>query len=224
MKALKEKSKTLYYVVSALKHLWSAQHYTIKMFFVLICGTCSVIHFFIRQKIFRNHLPNFSVVDDGILFRGGQPTEEGVSQLVDKGVKTLVILRTDFDDDYYEKFINTLRVIHIPFNPFRPKEKILVDFLKVMQERAYHPVYVHCFHGADRTGTLVAAYRVVIQGWAKEDAIAEMKRFGLHWWHRNLIKYINDLNVKALQDELGVCPPACGHEGRGSDTPASAQS
>ena len=204
MSHLKNKSKTIYYVYMALKHLWSVNRFTFKMFFAMICGTIEVIGFFIRQKMFNNHLPNFNCVEEGKLYRGGQPTEEGVGSLVEIGVKTLVILRTGFDKDYYEKYTSRVSVIHIPFNPFKPKRTIVMKFLKVMQDQEKGPVYVHCFHGADRTGTLVALYRIVFQGWTKEQATYEMRRKGLHWWHRPLMAYINNLDIDSIKSELGI--------------------
>ena len=41
---------------------------------------------------------------------------------------------------------------------------------------------MHCQQGADRTGTMMAFYRIAVQGWPKDDAIAEMKNggYGFH--------------------------------------------
>lgn len=41
---------------------------------------------------------------------------------------------------------------------------------------------VHCWHGSDRTGAVIAAYRIVQQGWSQHDAIDEMINggYGFH--------------------------------------------
>jgi protein tyrosine/serine phosphatase len=65
---------------------------------------------------------------------------------------------------------------------------------------------VHCQHGADRTGALVALYRVVVQGWTKERAVEEMNRGGYHHsslW-RNLDRYVLNADVDRLRQALKV--------------------
>ena len=63
------------------------------------------------------------------------------------------------------------------------------------------PVLVHCQHGADRTGIICALYRIIIQGWTKEDAIKEMNQggFGFHQIWNNLVKWIENLDIEAIR-------------------------
>ena len=70
-------------------------------------------------------------------------------------------------------------------------EKDIEECLRIIK-RAPKPVLVHCMHGSDRTGTIVAAYRILEQGWSPDDAIAELKepRFG---YHSNVYPYIPNL-------------------------------
>ena len=67
-------------------------------------------------------------------------------------------------------------------------------------------VLVHCQHGADRTGLLVAVYRVVVQGWSKERAIDEMTNggFGFHPVWKNLVAYLRHLDVARIRAEAGL--------------------
>lgn len=82
-------------LIKTLKHLWKAPTYTVAMTFAMLCGTIEVVWFFIRQKFFRNYLPNYDTVEDNRLYRGGQPSDTGLKQLAENGVRTLVVLRTD---------------------------------------------------------------------------------------------------------------------------------
>jgi hypothetical protein len=79
-----------------------------------------------------------------------------------------------------------------------------------LTDPANRPLVIHCQHGADRTGAIVALYRVVVQDWSKADALREMDEGGFHHsslW-RNLDDYVLKANVEALRRELGIVPPA----------------
>jgi protein-tyrosine phosphatase len=61
-----------------------------------------------------------------------------------------------------------------------------VRALKVIVTPDYQPVFVHCQAGKDRTGLVVAVYRILVDGWDVEEAIAERKRFGAaDFWEEN---------------------------------------
>ena len=66
------------------------------------------------------------------------------------------------------------------------------------------PVLVHCQHGSDRTGTMVAIYRVVVDGWTKAEATNEMINggFGYHPMWQNLLVYIDALDVAAIKQKV----------------------
>ena len=69
---------------------------------------------------------------------------------------------------------------------------------------------VHCWAGADRTGAMIAAYRVAAQGWSKEEAVREMTEGGYRFHglvYRNLVKLITDLDVEDLRRRAGIKPP-----------------
>src|SRR5262249_7661024 len=59
-----------------------------------------------------------------------------------------------------------------------PIDDGLRRFLDVMADPANHPVLVHCYKGIHRTGAYVAVYRMELEGWRKEDALAEMRDMG----------------------------------------------
>jgi len=118
---------------------------------------------------------NFAKVSED-LWRGAQPTAEGFREMERRGLKTVVSFRHDHDDLPLLKGTK-LRYLWIPSFAFRPTEKHLLTFLKVMEDPANGPVFIHCAQGRDRTGYNAAAYRMVVQGWRAEDAIREMNLF-----------------------------------------------
>ena len=156
-------------------------------------------------------LPNLFQVSPA-LYRSAQPTAEGLSVLnrgqavvygLPSEIKTIVNLRNNAGDAallvptgiHYEQ---------IPFDTWQVKEADVVRFLKIVRNPANQPVLLHCKHGADRTGMMTAIYRIVEQGWRKQDAIAEMTQggFGYHPIWSNLIRYIEQMDVAEIQRKV----------------------
>ena len=149
-------------------------------------------------------LPNFHKVSD-TLYRGAQPTAEGFRQLAALGVRTVVNLRSVHSDEHALGG-EPLRREHISFKTWHAEDEDVVRFLKIVTNTNNAPVFVHCQHGADRTGTMCAIYRMAVQGWSKDDAIKEMTAggFGYHTVWKNLIQYLRDLDVDALRKAAGL--------------------
>ncbi len=146
--------------------------------------------------------PNLYKVSDA-LYRGAQPTKEGFKGLEGLGIKTVVNLRTFHAD---KRLIEgtSLKYESITMQAWEGETKEVIQFLKVLNDPEKHPVFVHCLHGADRTGTMVAIYRIVMQGWSKEKAIEEMTQgdYNYHEVFKNLPKFINALDVEAIKKQL----------------------
>lgn len=149
-------------------------------------------------------LPNLYKVSDD-LYRGAQPTAEGMRQLKAMGIKTVINLRT-FHSDRDEIDDTGLDNEHIRIGAWYPGEKDIVRFLEIAIDRERTPVFVHCMHGADRTGVMVAAYRVAVCGWSKQEAIAEMTTggFGYHRIWTHLVTLIEELDVDAIREKAGI--------------------
>jgi protein tyrosine/serine phosphatase len=125
---------------------------------------------------------NFAKVTDK-LWRGGQPEEgdpEVFRRLAAAGVKTVINLRHDHDD-YAALAGARLRYVHIPMRAWHPESEDVVLFLaeleRAMADPGAWPIYVHCAEGKDRTGYMIASYRIVAQGWDADTAIEEMFDF-----------------------------------------------
>lgn len=140
-----------------------------------------------------------------ILYRGAQPSHRGMQHLESLGIKTIINLRRYHSDDDELKGTR-LKSIHIRFNTVKPKVEHVVRFLKAALHPDNQPVYVHCQHGSDRTGTMVAFYRIVLQGWSKTEAIREMTKggFRFHSIWRHLPKFVRQADIEGIRKAIGL--------------------
>lgn len=156
------------------------------------------------QPVAAEGAPNLHKVSD-TLYRSAQPTAEGFRNIKELGIATVVNLRS-YHSDRDEIGATGLAYEHIYMKAWHPEHKEVVRFLQIVTDSRRTPVLVHCQHGADRTGTMTALYRIVVQGWSKEEAIREMNDggFGFHRIWGNLPDWIRDLDVDAIRAEAGI--------------------
>ena len=127
-------------------------------------------------------LPGLTVVGrvaPGIL-RGAQPEPEGYATLKAMGVRTVISLRTNHGE---RKAVEAagMRYIEIPIKLWKNVDPAAVQkALSVMTDPTNQPVFVNCYRGVDRTGMVVAVYRMEVDGWSEAEAEAEMEAFGFH--------------------------------------------
>ena len=155
-------------------------------------------------------LPNLYKVCDN-LYRGAQPTAEGLQELKKLGVRTVIDLR-ESDGNQARMAELGLTYEHIPMTAFRVKDDHVVQFLRIAGAADHAPIFVHCKRGADRTGLMCAVYRVAFQGWTKDQAIAEMTQGGFRFNHgyQNVVNYIRDVNIDQLKQHAGLTPQLVG--------------
>jgi protein tyrosine phosphatase (PTP) superfamily phosphohydrolase (DUF442 family) len=156
------------------------------------------------RPIAKEGLPNFYKVSPD-LYRGGQPSADGIRQLKEMGIKTIINLRS-FHSDKDEIGCVAIRYEHIPMKTWHPTEEEVVKFLKIVTDKEKTPVFVHCHYGADRTGLMCAIYRVAVCGWSKEAAADEMVNggFGFHPIWKNLRDYLENLDIEKVKSEAGI--------------------
>lgn len=115
---------------------------------------------------------------DAKVWRSSQPTRQDFRGLKEEGIGEVLCLRRWHSD---KQEARGLKLHHIRMNAGAIRDEDIVSALRVMVA-AEEPLLVHCFHGSDRTGVVVAMYRMVVQNWPREKAIAELTdpRHGHH--------------------------------------------
>lgn len=125
-------------------------------------------------------LPNFAVVAPGI-YRGAAPTPAGLRRLKAMGVRTVIDLRIERRGQVEEAQAARqlgLSRLRLPMGREAPTSAQVRTFLGTLNDPAQRPVFVHCQHGADRTGAMIGIFRVTQQNWPWARTWAEMRRFG----------------------------------------------
>jgi protein tyrosine/serine phosphatase len=134
------------------------------------------------------------------LYRGAQPTADGMRQLKRLGIKTVISLRAlHSDKDVVDG--TGLKSVRLEMTPLHVNEDEVVDFLKVVTDTNNLPAFVHCQRGADRTGTMCAMYRIVVCGWTKQQALQEMEQGGFHFspvW-QDLVNFVEKADVAEIK-------------------------
>jgi protein tyrosine/serine phosphatase len=130
-------------------------------------------------------LPNFGRVTD-TLYRGGQPSLAGFNALQAMGVEIVVNFRNERAETATEKRqVESLGIkyIGIPWSGLdEPSNVQVVQFLDLIRANPKAKIFVHCQRGADRTGVMVAAYRIAVEHKPVTEAVSEMHQFHYDWF------------------------------------------
>lgn len=177
-------------------------------------------------------IQNFCQVKADVLWRGAKPDKDGAAWLVQQGVRTVVNLELLHDDqDAFEQVrLNDLEKHQIGYYRIRDWEPLpiiapdttdrhVAQFLAIMQQ-APKPVFVHCRSGENRTGLMVAAYRVIVEGEGKDGAIDaaidEMASYQGFWFETDA-RYIRSLTPQrraAIREQAEQWVPKLREEAR----------
>jgi protein tyrosine phosphatase (PTP) superfamily phosphohydrolase (DUF442 family) len=114
---------------------------------------------------------------------GGQPRPDHLNQLKAEGVKAILNLRQPSEHRADEEEARAkeigLRYFNIPVVYANPKEEQATEFLKITDDPANRPIFIHCT-AAIRVGAFWMIRRVLRDGWSIEAAQAEAEKIGLH--------------------------------------------
>ena len=150
-------------------------------------------------------LPKFGQVTP-TLFRGAQPTHEGFKTLAGMGIDIVVDARHHgAGTEAAEVRQLGMQYVAIPWHCPAPRDEVFVKFLKLLQDNPNKKVFVHCHLGEDRTGMMIAAYRMAAQGWTADEAMLEMQQFGFSSAHQVLCPGLTSYE-KEFPDHLRTNP------------------
>jgi protein tyrosine/serine phosphatase len=141
------------------------------------------------------------------LYRSAQPDAAGFANMAKTlKVKTVIDLRESQTDEAY--LANSkIRPFYVPMNALLiTNEEIIAALTLIRAHQGEGPILVHCQHGADRTGVVIAMYRIIYQGWSKAQAIDEMKNGGynFHSIFFNIPAFINNADIPALKAAIAL--------------------
>jgi protein tyrosine phosphatase (PTP) superfamily phosphohydrolase (DUF442 family) len=141
------------------------------------------------------------------LYRGGQPTADGLAALRSLGIDTIVSFTLPTEAD--EAHALGLQYVHLPWSASAlPPVEYLARFLRMTAQGQSRVVFVHCKAGADRTGLMIAAYRVPSNGWTPDDALYEMNAFGYEVeFHPQLRRFVRGLTPAHTPGDVVAMAP-----------------
>jgi tyrosine-protein phosphatase SIW14 len=133
-------------------------------------------------------------------FRGEQPEGSDYATLAAFGIKTVIDLQADGQASEKGLVEKAGMAFHrIPMTTRKaPTSAQIAEFLKLVNDPANQPVYVHCAGGRHRTGVMTAAYRMTHDKWTAEQAFKEMKhfKFGADFLHPEFKQFVYAYHVE----------------------------
>ncbi len=154
------------------------------------------------QPIIGAESDNLYQVSDKV-FRSAQPDDDENHELAALGIGEILNLRENHadDDDIKDKSI----ILHrVEMNAGEIQDNKIIAAMRII-EGAKQPILVHCWHGSDRTGVVIAMYRILFQGWSKQQAIDEMVHGGYGYHARiypNIVEYIEKVDLEKIRQQL----------------------
>jgi protein tyrosine phosphatase (PTP) superfamily phosphohydrolase (DUF442 family) len=152
-----------------------------------------------------------------VLYRGAQPSEQGLSELKKLGITTIVDLRgEDAEKIRWERRTAEslgMRFVNIPVSGWSPPtNEQVVQFFSFVRGDSTQRIFVHCRFGDDRTGVFVATYRMAFEKWTADQAMKEMYFFGFNgFWHPAMKSFVRNfperLNSEPALASIGESSP-----------------
>jgi tyrosine-protein phosphatase SIW14 len=176
--------------------------------FLLLVLVCSPVWAAAEAQTAISGVPNFHQVNERI-FRGGQPTDEGWESLRELGVKVVISLRRghkegEYSADAEAKAVRAagMHFVNVPMKGIvAPADSDIAAVMAILN--GAEPVFVHCKKGKDRTGAVIACYRISHDHWTNAKAMEEAVALGLHRREVGMKRYISQFNAAAISPGAG---------------------
>lgn len=142
------------------------------------------------------------------LYRSALPDSNALPVLEQLRIGTVINFLPESDAPWLKA--SDIKQVQLTYRTNHVDDSDVLAALRAIQEaEADGPVLMHCKHGSDRTGLMAAMYRVVVQGWSKEDALNEMTQggFGSSNGFRDGVRYMMKADIGKLRSALlnGEC-------------------
>lgn len=144
-------------------------------------------------------IENFHQIDAHV-YRGAQPTIQGIQYLAKVGVKTVIDLRAADGRSQKEEQLVTaagMKYINVPMSGLTPPTQAeIAKILEILEDDSAGAVFVHCKRGADRTGAVIASYRIDHDGWDNASALREAMADGMSFFQLPRQSYIRGFQAR----------------------------
>lgn len=146
-----------------------------------------------RAGVAAIRIDNFGTINSNY-YRGAQPKGSDYAALAGAGIKTVIDLQRDGDQNEQRLVENAgMKFVRIPMTTHvAPTPAQIEQFLNIVNDPASQPVYVHCKGGKHRTGVMTAVYRMTQDKWTSDQAFREMKnyKFGADFLHSEFKRFV----------------------------------
>jgi tyrosine-protein phosphatase SIW14 len=150
-------------------------------------------------------VPNFHQVN-AHLYRGGQPADAGWSSLAKLGVKTVIDLRPASEHSIGKeaRAVAAAGMLYVS-QPLAglaaPTDEEIRKILTLLDSSEQWPIFVHCRRGADRTGTVIACYRIAHNQLPNQEALREARTYGLSSLEVGMKHFIQNFHLDGSSGE-----------------------
>jgi protein tyrosine phosphatase (PTP) superfamily phosphohydrolase (DUF442 family) len=137
---------------------------------------------------------NFGKVNDS-LYRGAQPDRNAMRELQTMGVRSVINLRMAHDvwtEEQAAAIAYSMAYTNIPFRSFTAPTDAQIARVLAAIAAMPKPVFIHCRYGCDRTGTIIACYRIEQDRWANASALKEAEAYGISPFVISMRSYIKN--------------------------------
>ena len=157
-------------------------------------------------------VPNFHQVNEH-LYRGGQPSDVGWESLAKLGVTKVIDLRLAGEHSIAaeSKAVEAAGMEYVsePLAKLHaPTTAAILRILALLESNPDERVFVHCHRGADRTGTVIACYRIAHDHWSNQRALREARSYGMSAIERGMKHFIQNFHIEGLASEAGFAQPS----------------